>query len=75
MEGRSRLCRKADENPDVQLNDFKVKYFLGQGGYGRVFLAALDSQPDKMFAIKTIRKDRLVEGTSRKALSAIHIEF
>ena len=75
MKGKSRLVRKADSNPDVELRDFKVKYFLGQGGYGRVFLASLDCQEDKMFAIKTIRKDRLVESTSRKALSAIHIEF
>ena len=75
MEERSRLVRKAEDNPDVLLKDFKVKYFLGQGGYGRVFLAKLDSQEGKTFAIKTIRKDRLVEGESRKAVAAIHIEF
>ena len=68
MKGKSRLIRKADSNAEVQLRDFKIKYFLGQGGYGRVFLAMLEGQDDRMFAIKTIRKDRLVESTNRKAL-------
>jgi len=45
---------------DVGLEDFDIKLQLGQGTFGRVYLAFLP-QTGKKYAIKAIRKDVLIE--------------
>jgi serine/threonine protein kinase len=44
----------------VQYNDFKLLMLLGRGTFGKVFLAELTKQ-GKLYAIKAIRKDVLIE--------------
>ena len=53
---------KADGLPDKKLSDFLVTYIIGQGAFGRVYLAELEDSKDiNKYAIKSIRKDRLVD--------------
>ena len=74
MQGNAALVRKAAGLPDVQLSDFKVTHLLGQGAFGKVFFATLtDADNDKRYAIKTIRKDRLVD--SPASIPACNIEY
>ena len=55
------LQRKGEGLEDVQLHEFKILQQLGQGGFGRVYLAELESDSGKkLFAVKNIRKDKLV---------------
>ena len=56
----------------MALSSFNVTHLLGMGAFGRVFLAELPST-GKKYAIKTIRKDRLVE--KREAIKSVMIEF
>ena len=72
MSGESSLLRKAYGLDEVPLSDFKVTHLLGQGAFGRVFLSTLDST-EKRYAIKVMRKDRLVE--SRNSIKSVMIEF
>jgi hypothetical protein len=44
----------------VKYEDFKLQMLLGRGTFGKVFLAELVKQK-KMYAIKAIRKDVLIE--------------
>ena len=44
----------------VKLEDFDIKSQLGKGTFGRVYLAELAST-QKLYAIKAIRKDVLIE--------------
>ena len=60
MRGHATLVKKASGLADVSLKDFKVTHLLGQGAFGRVFYATLEDS-DKKYAIKTIRKDKLVD--------------
>ena len=48
------------KNSDVQYKDFKLKMLLGRGTFGKVFLAELPKE-GKLYAIKAIRKDVLIE--------------
>ena len=59
MRGSSRVSKKATAT-DVNLEDFDIKMQLGQGTFGRVYLAVLP-QTSKKYAIKAIRKDVLIE--------------
>merc|ERR1712127_256786 len=45
---------------DIKYEDFKLIMMLGRGTFGKVFLAELTKQ-NKMYAIKAIRKDVLIE--------------
>lgn len=45
---------------NVKLEDFKLITVLGRGTFGKVYLAEL-SQNKKLYAIKSIRKDVLLE--------------
>jgi serum/glucocorticoid-regulated kinase 2 len=46
--------------PDPKFEDFKMLMVLGRGAFGKVFLAEL-SQNKQLYAIKSIRKDILIE--------------
>ena len=45
---------------NVSLLDFELKVQLGRGAFGKVYLAELRSTK-KLYAIKVIRKDVLIE--------------
>ena len=47
--------------PDRELRDFLVTHIVGEGAFGRVYLAEIDDDTTEKYAIKSIRKDRLVE--------------
>ena len=55
----SSLISKSDVVPDKELSDFEIKMQIGRGGYGRVFLAELKGT-NEMYAIKSIRKDKIL---------------
>lgn len=58
---KSVLCGQREGQPtNVGYNDFEFKLLLGRGTFGKVFLAELN-QTKKLYAIKTIRKDVLLE--------------
>lgn len=42
----------------IKYEDFKLKMLIGKGTFGKVYLAELQ---DKLYAIKIIRKDVLIE--------------
>jgi len=48
-------------NGQIKLEDFVLKLMLGRGTFGKVFLAELPMEDNKLFAIKTIRKDVLLD--------------
>lgn len=45
---------------EVEFEDFELKKVIGRGTFGKVFLATLKGT-DMRFAIKSIRKDVLLE--------------
>jgi len=45
---------------DITLDDFEIKYVLGKGTFGKVFLTQLKKN-GKFYAVKSIRKDVLLE--------------
>lgn len=47
----------------VNFEDFKMKMVLGRGTFGKVFLSELQkkNQKPKLYAIKSIRKDVLIQ--------------
>ena len=53
------------------LNDFFITHLLGQGAFGKVYRGELDGS-DKLYAIKSIRKDRIAK---KDAISSAFIEF
>ena len=71
-DGRSEMLQKKAGLDDAELRDFQVTHLLGVGAFGRVFFAELPAT-GKKYAIKTIRKDRLVE--KRDAIKSVMIEF
>lgn len=56
----------------MQLADFDVTAVLGQGSFGKVYLAHLERDPSRHFAIKAIRKDRLI---STNQIESTFMEF
>jgi serine/threonine protein kinase len=64
FKGTSLLKRKGTlvkkEEIEVKFEDFKMLMVLGRGAFGKVFLAEL-SFNKKLYAIKSIRKDILIE--------------
>ena len=43
----------------ADLNDFKIKRLIGQGGFGKVFLVQ-KQDTQEVFAMKTIKKDDVI---------------
>ena len=58
--GKSTLAATRREKPQVQFKDFELQMVIGRGTFGKVFLAKLKGE-DKLYAIKSIRKDVLIE--------------
>ena len=56
----SEVIQIAPEAQAVQLHDFNIKRELGRGAFGRVYLAELGNT-GKLYAIKGIRKDKLID--------------
>lgn len=54
------LISKHDKDRPNDINEFKIKVLLGKGSFGKVFLV---QRKDKIYAMKTIRKDLLLEKT------------
>ena len=54
---------KRAANAEVALEDFQVLMQIGKGTFGKVYLAELRNNPKK-FAIKVIRKDKLIQQKS-----------
>lgn len=52
--------KKRDSCEEVQFSDFDLKYVIGRGAFGKVFLASLKNT-EKLYAIKAIRKDTLLK--------------
>lgn len=50
---------------DLKLEDFILHKMIGKGAFGKVYLAKL-SKNDKIYAIKSIRKDLILEKDSLK---------
>ena len=48
------------KNSNIKYEDFQLKMLLGRGTFGKVYLAELVKQ-NKLYAIKAIRKDVLIE--------------
>ena len=57
---RSSILVHSRKQTDVKLEDFKLKVVLGRGTFGKVYLAEL-KQTKTLYAIKSIRKDVLLE--------------
>ena len=60
MQRRSTIMGATPNAPAVELADFTVTGELGKGAFGRVYLAELPST-GKLYAIKGIRKDKLID--------------
>ena len=45
----------------AKLDDFKIKKMIGKGTFGKVYLVELSTQPGKLYAMKCIRKDIIIE--------------
>ena len=62
---------------DVELGDFDITAILGEGSFGRVYFAELERNGQKhYFAIKAIRKDKLInENSIQSALLEQRILF
>ena len=45
---------------DVTLYGFQIKKVIGRGSFGKVFLVQMDDTGE-IFAMKTIRKDIIIE--------------
>lgn len=54
------LISKHNNKKPADVKEFKIKVLLGKGSFGKVFLVQRDN---KVFAMKTIRKDLLLEKT------------
>lgn len=45
----------------ISIEDFELKKVVGQGSFGKVFMAKKRDIPDRVFAIKVLKKDVLLK--------------
>ena len=57
----SSSCRINEEFREVQLSNLRVLATLGVGGFGRVELVQIHSDPSRSFALKQMKKSQIVE--------------
>ena len=55
------LSFEESKTEELSLEDFKFLFVLGRGSLGKVYLAELVGDKEAHYAVKTIRKDRLLE--------------
>jgi serine/threonine protein kinase len=46
---------------NAKLEDFKILKLIGKGTFGKVYLVELTTHPGKLYAMKCIRKDIIIE--------------
>ena len=54
------LVKQRGQKQQLTMDDFKLLMVIGRGTFGKVFLAQLHGK-DKLYAIKSIRKDIMIE--------------
>jgi len=47
-------------NPNAKLSDFNIKKMIGRGTFGKVYIVE-HSEDNKLYAMKCIRKDLVLE--------------
>ena len=54
---------------------YEFKKFLGKGAYGEVYLVELKTNPDKIFALKKIPKEKIEgnESQQKNLYNEIHV--
>jgi serine/threonine protein kinase len=60
MAGGAKALFSRSKN-DASLEDFKILKMIGKGTFGKVYLVEQKNQPGKLFAMKCIRKDIILE--------------
>ena len=63
------IIGKRQQIHDVSLEDFELICMLGKGAYGKVFLAKLPNVATERFAIKVIRKDKLIRDNTLESVA------
>ena len=66
--GSSLLFSSGADTSKITLDDFDIINILGKGAFGKVYLTRMKSN-DKLFAIKTIRKDVVIETDQIEAIN------
>ncbi|XP_065072407.1 cGMP-dependent protein kinase 1-like isoform X2 [Rhopilema esculentum] len=76
------MATEVDEFADVKLEDLKEIATLGVGGFGRVELVQLASDPKRTFALKQLKKKHIVETrqqdhimSEKRIMSEAHCPF
>ena len=72
LKRKARHLQNIAPEDDLKLSDLVVTHVIGQGAFGRVFLGTYLRTGEK-FAIKNIRKDRLVQ--HRETINTVNIEY
>ena len=66
------IVTRVVENPNRSICDFDLIKVIGTGTFGKVYLAKLGDDDGKLYAVKEIRKDRLLE--NEKVLASTELE-
>ena len=54
-----RSLSNKNENRKISIDDLKFIKVLGRGGFGKVMLAELNSNPDEIYSVKIIKKSEI----------------
>ena len=60
MAGASSMMMNAS-NPNAKLSDFQIKKMIGRGTFGKVYIVENTLENGKLYAMKCIRKDLVLE--------------
>jgi len=55
------MYSKNENKKQVTLADFVIQKVIGRGSFGKVFLVQLKSDQSKVFAMKSLRKDVIID--------------
>ena len=66
--GSSLLCSSTRYESEITLDDFDIINILGKGAFGKVYLSRM-KENSKLYAIKTIRKDVVIETDQIEAIN------